>query len=319
MKAILLAGVLTAAAITAAGTAVLSAALARAIDPYRYCETGFSNLVDCNYHWSSTTTGQSDPVITSPNSAVAPDVGKGPRLTSVDVTAWAVAKCPANDIAVSFLCNVPSAATPVRAASDDLATGLPRPSPWLMTTAKNSPFIEAMHVETPLTLAGVLAFYRVELAKRGWTENGGAAVDLDRAVVEFTTSDGQAQLRLARQTDRTIVDLSRRKLVTQSGIVPRRGQVRLLLGNASDGKVAITINGQSTSLVAGAGADLMDDFETAEKSKESQEIELQPGKYKVTLNLATGAAQNREFDVAANETWGLLASSIGILIPLRLD
>ena len=118
------------------------------------------------------------------------------------------------------------------AAIDDAATGLPLPKPWLLTTAKNSPFIKSVHVETPLDLAAVLGFYRVELSKRGWTENDGAVVEPDRAVIAFTTTDGPALLRLIHQDDRTIADLSLRKpAAANAGIQPRPGQARLMLGN----------------------------------------------------------------------------------------
>ena len=52
------------------------------------------------------------------------------------------------------------------------------------------------HIETPLDLAGVLVFYRFELSKRGWSENGGAVVESGGAVIAFTTADGPALLRL---------------------------------------------------------------------------------------------------------------------------
>jgi hypothetical protein len=97
----------------------------------------------------------------------------------------------------------------------------------------------------------VLRFYRLELSKRGWSENDGAVVEPGGAAIAFTTADGPALLRLTHQDDRTIVDLS-------------------------------------------------------------------PGKYKVSLKIASGAAQNREFEVAADETWGLVAGEAGVLLPLRL-
>jgi hypothetical protein len=128
--------------------------------------------------------------------------------------------CPENTIARRLLCAVASDTAPVRAASDDLATGLPRPTPWLLTTGKNSPFIAAVHVETPLDLASVLHFYRGALSTRGWTENDGATVAPDRAVIAFTTSDGPALLRLTRQDGRTIADLSRRKPAAPEGRNP---------------------------------------------------------------------------------------------------
>ena len=319
-KAVLLVGGLAVATVIAANV-VLTAALARVIDPYRYCETGFSKLIDCNYHWSSTTTGQSTPIFTTPSNAtstVPSDSRDTFRPTSVDVTAWAVAHCPGDFIARRLLCTVPSDAAPVQAASDDLATGLPRPRPWLLTTAKNSPFIEAIHIETPLDLAGVLGFYRVELGKRGWSENDGAVVKPGGAVITFTTSDGPALLRLTRQDDRTIADLSRRKpAATNAGLLPRPGQVKLRLGNATDEEAVITINGQTIRLAARAGLKLMGEPETGRP--DSQEINLQPGKYKVALKVASGTAQNREFEVAADETWGLLAGPAGVPLPVHLN
>jgi hypothetical protein len=218
-----------------------------------------------------------------------------------------------------LLCAAPSAAAPAQAASDDIATGLPRPKPWVLTTAKNSPFIESVHLETPLNLAAVLGFYRVALSKRGWTENGGAVVEPDRAVIAFTTTDGPALLRLIHQNDRTIADLSLHKpAAANARILPRPGQVRLMLGNGADEDAVLTINGQTIELAAGAGRDVTDTRETGRKSPDSPEINLPPGKYKVTLKVASGAAQNREFEVAADETWALLVGPAGVPLPLRL-
>jgi hypothetical protein len=215
-KGVLLIGSLVVA--TAVATVVmLAGALARAVDPHHYCDAGFSELVDCSYHCSSQTKGPSGTSFTA--------------SAYVDVTSWAVADCPHNYIAKSLLCAAPSVAAPAQAASDDLATGLPRPKPWLLTTGKNSRFIESVHVETPLDLAAVLGFYRAELGKRGWKESDGAVVEPDRAVIPFTIADGPALLRLTHQDDRTIADLSLRKpAVTNADILPRPGQVRLRLG-----------------------------------------------------------------------------------------
>ena len=163
----------------------------------------------------------------------------------------------------------------------------------------------------------MLRFYRAELGKRGWSENGGAVVEPDSAVIAFTTSDGPALLRLTRQDDRTIADLSLRKpAATNAAILPIPGQVRLLLGNATDEEAVITINEQTIKLAA--RAELTDDPVTGRKSPDSPEINLPPGRYKVALKIASGAAQNREFEVAADETWGLVAGAAGVPLPLHL-
>ncbi|WP_159012641.1 hypothetical protein [Bradyrhizobium sp. S69] len=313
------------AAVTAIATVVvLTGALAKAVDPQGNCDTGFSRLSSCTYHWSSKTTHQSTPIFTTPANATS-TIPSGSRDTfrpTYDVMSWAVAGCPGNYIARRLLCAVPSEAAPAQPADDDPVTGLPRPKPWLLTTAKDSTFIKAFHVETPLDLAGVLRFYRLELGKRGWTETDGAVVKSDGAVIAFTTSDGPALLRLAHQDDRTIADLSLRKpaatdaAILPMPILPMPGQVRLLLGNDTDEEAVITINEQTIELAAGAR--LADAPATGRKSPESQEINLPPGTYKVTLKVASGAVQNREFEVAADETWGLLAGPAGVPLPVRL-
>jgi hypothetical protein len=295
---------------------ILTAALAKAMDPQHRCETGFSKLINCTSHWSSTTIhqGTPNPAFRTPSS---PPLQFPLGYTYTDVTSWAVAACPRNYVARRLLCAAASDTATAQAANDDPVTSLPRPKPWLLTTAKDTMFIKAFHVETPLNLAAVLRFYRLELSKRGWSENSGAVVEPDGAVIAFTTSDGPALLRLTRQDDRTIADLSLRKPADPKGaILPMPGQVRLLLGNATDEEAVVTINEQTIKLAA--RAKLADAPATGRKSPDSQEINLPPGRYKVTLKLASGAAQNREFEIAADETWGLLAGPAGAPLPLHI-
>jgi hypothetical protein len=322
-KGVLLVGSL--AVVTAvAAVVVLTGALAKAVDPQGNCDSGFSRLISCTYHWSSKSTHQSTPIFTTPANATSttPAGSRDTFRPTYDVTSWAIADCSNNYIVRRLLCAAASDAAPAQASDDDAVTGLPRPKPWLLTTAKDSTFIKAFHVETPLDLAGVLHFYRLALSKRGWTETDGAVVEPGRAVIAFTTSDGPALLRLTRQDDRTIADLSLRKPAAVNAgmlpmpILPIPGQARLLLGNDTDEEAVITINEQTIELAA--GAKLADDPATGRKSPDSQEINLPPGKYKVTLKVASGAVQNREFEVAADETWGLVAGPAGVPLPLHL-
>jgi hypothetical protein len=322
-RAVLLIGGLGVTSVVVLAVVAL-AALARAVDPNHYCETGFSMLITCTVEVSTRTTHQGTPdprfaAALSQTSTTPSSVPPPFQPDTVDVTSWAVAQCPANSIARRLLCATPSAAAPVEAASNDATTGLPRPKPWFLTTAKDSPFIKSFHVETPLALAAVLGLYRAELGKRGWTENAGAVVAPDRAGIAFTTPDGQALLRLIHQDGRTIVDLSLHKPATaNAGFLPTPGQARLRLGNTTDEEAIITINEQTITLAARGQRALADDAETVRKSPDSPEIDLPPGKYKVILKVASSAAQNREFEVAADETWGLLVGPDGVPLPLHL-
>jgi hypothetical protein len=274
-------------------------------------------LIDCTYQWSSTTVtqGTPDPAFATPSST--PPSNPIGTILSVDTTSWAIARCPENYIAKRLLCAAASVAAPAQAAGDDLVTGLPRPKPWVLITAKDSRFIKSVHVETPLDLAAVLGFYRAALNKRGWTENDGAVVEPDRAVIAFTTTDGPAQLRLIHQDGRTIADLSLRKgaAVEKTDILPSPGQVKLMFGNQTDEDAVITINGETIALAARAGRKLAN---AGRKLPDSPEIDLPPGKYKVTLKVANGAGQDREFEVGADETWGLLVGPAGVPLPVHL-
>jgi len=310
MKVVLLVGGLAVGAVVA-----LEAALATALDSLHYCDTGFSKLATCTYHQSWSTTRQSTPIFNTPSSTtdVAPSES-GDRLLYSDTTSWAIASCPENRVARRLLC-----ATSPLAGAEEPVTGLPRPRPWLLTTTKNSTLIRFIHVETPLDLAATLRFYRDELSKRGWTENDGAAVEPDAAAITFTTADGPALLRLVHQDDRTLADLWLHKpfgMKASIAIPPRPEQARLLLGNTTDEEAVITINEQTIKLAARAGLKATADPETARK--DGPEINLPPGKYRVTLKVASGAVQNREFELAAGETWGLLAGQAGIPLPLQI-
>lgn len=314
MKAVLLVGGLAAVAAVAT-VGVLTTALARVVDPLDYCDSGFSWAVSCSYRYSTRTTHQGTPAFPAPADATP----RESQPDTLDVTSWAIADCPRNAIAKRLLCAPPAAAASTKAAGDDHTTGLPRPMPWLVTTSKSSALIEALHVETPLGLAETLRFYRTALGKRGWTEDGGAVEAADRSVIAFTTPDGPALLRIVSGNDRTNVDLSRRK--PDAGIaakLPKAGQAMLMLGNATDEAVVITVNEQAVKLEARADGQLTNDKDAVRKLADSQKIDLPPGKYRVALKTASGAVENREFEIAAGETWGLMAGQGGVPLPVHL-
>ena len=243
---------------------------------------------------------------------------------TIDQTWWAVRdRCAADHLGERLLCDAVGvlARATSRTFEDKMSEdmGLPLPDGWDLMTAKNSPFIRSAHVETPLDLASVLGFYRAALGRNGWTENDGAVVEPDRAVIAFTTSDGPALLRLTRQDGKTIADLSRRKrAVATSGLLPKPGQVRLMLGNKTDDAAVVTIDERTIRLAARAGEQLAYSDDTADELPDSQKIDLPPGKYKVTIRVDGSTAESRAFEVAANETWGLLVGPDGAALPMRL-
>jgi hypothetical protein len=243
---------------------------------------------------------------------------------AVDQTWWATRnRCIADYVGERLICGALRILT--RAAgrtfeakmSDD--AGLPLPAGWDLMTAKNASFIRSAHVETPLDLAAVLSFYRAALEQRGWTETDSAVIALDRAEIAFTTADGPATLRLIRQDNKTIADLSlRKRWNVTAGIPPKPGQAKLMLGNETDDAAVVTVNEQTISLAAHAGEKLTHTDDAASEKTDITKMDLPPGKYKVTIKVDGSAAQNRELEVAANETWGLLVGPEGAPLPIRL-
>lgn len=201
--------------------------------------------------------------------------------------------------------------------SDD--AGLPLPAGWELMTAKNSFLIRSGHVETPLDLAAVADFYRATLGQRGWTEKDGAVITPDRIEIAFTTSHGPATLRLIRQDNKTIADLSQRKRAdATAGISPQPGLVRLMLGNHRDEAAVVTVDERTINLAAHTGEKLTDTEDAAKDVSDIPKIDLPPGKHKVALRVEGGPVHSRELDVAADETWGLLVGPEGTPLPIRI-
>ncbi|MDA9443445.1 hypothetical protein XH98_31040 [Bradyrhizobium sp. CCBAU 51745] len=244
--------------------------------------------------------------------------------TYVDETWWATRnRCTPDYLGERLICGAlrilarAASRTFEAKMSDD--AGLPLPASWELMTAKNAFFIRSGQVETPLDLATVASFYRAALGQRGWIEKDGAVITPDRAEIAFTTPDGPAMLRLTRQDNRTIVDLSVRKRAdATAGIPPKPGQVRLMLGNETDEAAAVNVNERTISLAPHVGEKLAHTDDAASEGSDIQKIDLPPGKHRITVKVEGNAARSRELEVAANETWGLLVGPDGAPLPIRL-
>jgi hypothetical protein len=79
-----------------------------------------------------------------------------------------------------------------------------------------------------------------------------------------------------------------------------------MLGNTTDEEAVIAVNERIIKLAAKAAL------------PGGPQIDLSPGKFEVTLKVPGNAAQKREFEVGANETWGLLVGPAGVPLPVHL-
>jgi hypothetical protein len=189
--------------------------------------------------------------------------------------------------------------------------GLPVPTEHTISEGDQSPFRHQLHASIPASLDAVLGFYRRELTKRGWKEDAqGASIKPDQASVPFTSPTGPSVLKLARKDGETTVELAVRDTdaAAKAGMLPKAGQVKLLLGNTLPAAAIFTINNRTIKVPAGAGT----------KSPASgPQLELPPGAYKFSLKIPGKPAASDQLTVAADETWGLLIGPGGAL-PLQM-
>jgi hypothetical protein len=214
--------------------------------------------------------------------------------------------------------------TPAKATGQDLEadedSGLPVPQQHSLSTAGTttmpggqSPFRRELQASVPAELGAVLAFYRSELAKREWKETAqGAVTKPDRVLLAFSSPEGPAVLKLGRQGGETTVDLALKipAAAAKAGMLPAPGQVKLMFGNMGDAEAAITINAKTIKIAAGVGGP---------KTPNGPTLELPPGKYKYSLQIAGRPVRTSELTVGADDTWGLMVAPGGAAVmPLQV-
>jgi hypothetical protein len=177
--------------------------------------------------------------------------------------------------------------------------GLPVHKRHTMAVGEKNPFRRELNANVPVDLATVLTFYRRELSKLNWKEDGkGAVAAADRAVIAFASTEGPAILTLSRKDNETIVKLVVKdpEAAKKAGILPKPGQTKILFGNILPAEGTITFNSKAIKVAGGAGT----------KAPDGPSLDLAPGKYKYSIKAPGKPAQNDEVEVGADEIWGLM-------------
>ncbi|WP_213735621.1 hypothetical protein [Bradyrhizobium sp. dw_411] len=209
-----------------------------------------------------------------------------------------------------------SAAVANLEADPDSALPLPKLHTMSSTEAGKLPgtdiaFRRELEASIPAELNSVLAFYRSELAKRGWKESAERAViKPDQVQLAFSSPDGPAVLKLGRNNDETTVNLAQKNpaAAAKGDVMPKPGQAKLLFGNLGDSEAAVIINKQTIKIAAGAGG----------PQAKGPTLELPPGKYQYSLKVAGGPVRNNAIEVAADDAWGLMIAPDGDVLSLHV-
>jgi hypothetical protein len=148
------------------------------------------------------------------------------------------------------------------------------------------------HVQAELS--DVLAFYRTELAKRGWEEKPhGTMVAADHAQLAFVSPKGPATLKLARAKHETTVELVQRntEAAAKANFLPIAGQARLIFGYLVPDVASLTINDRTVKIAGGAN--------------HPQTLDLPPGTYSYELRVSGHLSRTDTITLAAGEAWSL--------------
>jgi len=175
-----------------------------------------------------------------------------------------------------------------------------------------SPFRRELEASVPADIHSVLAFYRGELTKLGWTETADQAViKPDQVQLAFASAEGPAVLRLGRKNGETTVNLIQKNpsAAAQADVMPKPGLAKLMFGNIGEREAVVTINKKTVRVAAGAGGP---------QSPKGPMIDLPPGKYSYATKIAGGPSRSNQIEIAAGDAWGLMVGPDGDVLPLQM-
>ena len=142
--------------------------------------------------------------------------------------------------------------------------GLPRPKPTKTSGGTGGQTQREVHAHVPAEVGTVLAFYRRELAARNWKEETqGAVVNPDEVMLNFSSAEGTAVLKLSHKYDLTVVSLVQQ--VQQAGRQNRTGH-QDDIGHSIDAMMR-----QAQQMVRDATADAMKPPKVAQADNEPTE------------------------------------------------
>ncbi|MDA0659585.1 MAG: hypothetical protein O3C60_12180 [Planctomycetota bacterium] len=175
----------------------------------------------------------------------------------------------------------------------------PIPEDCQGVTQEKSKYKQHYEAQVKAPMGAVVAFYNKELTSRGWKAQSSPTSDSTERKSVWNGPQGTVKLTLSTQEDTTQVtaDVRNTKLAEQHGIVPKAGQGKLLLANATEKEVVMVLGKQTFKLPAGKGAQ---DLEDALK------VPVLPGKHRVKVTSA-GETTDEELQIVEGSVWGLIA------------
>lgn len=162
-----------------------------------------------------------------------------------------------------------------------------------------TPLRTRLEATVPAGMSDVLAFYRLQLAKRGWQEQrDGAVLSADHVRLAYVSPLGPGLLVLDRRDAGTAIELVQKNasVASNANVMPEPGQAKLVFANISETDATLTIGSRIVRRERGAHAVALD---------------LAPGQYAYALSVPGHPATTQVLDLAAGDTWELTVGRDG--------
>ena len=192
----------------------------------------------------------------------------------------------------------------------DEAAGLPVPKQSTSKGSEKTMFRVSALADVNAPLQAVLGFYRRELGKRNdWQMQNETTDTSGSARIQFATPEGPAILTLTEKSGTTSVVLlvRKQKAAQASGLMPKPGQVKLLIGNILEKDAKLSLAKKTIKVGAGKGA----------KEPDGPSLEIKPGSYDVNVSAPGVSAPPEKITVGGDEIWGLIIGPGGVL-PIQM-
>ena len=182
--------------------------------------------------------------------------------------------------------------------------GLPLPAETTGIMMSGSIYSTTAECTTEGTTETLAALYRAELPKMGWTETSYQWSGEERHLT-FDGSKGQLNVKLSPDPEGSKVEVALRDeaAAKQDGMLPVAGKGKLILGNASDHDVVITIGKTDYPVKAGVGA---------EDPTKAIKYDVPPGKYSITIKVPGESPQQESLQIETGTTWGVIVTPSGM-------
>lgn len=165
---------------------------------------------------------------------------------------------------------------------------------------ESTPYRTVIRGSLESELATMVDFYRTQLAESGWEESGAAKLSEKAANMSFSR-DGEVlavQLRTTSRSSEFALAAQNANMAKKDGVLPKAGQAKALLGNATEAEIVIMIDDVEYKLPIGVGS---------ENPADAKKIDLKPGKHTIVIKVPGEKPQTEQVDIKPNTTWGFVA------------